>query len=493
LARKLAQKRAQTTPGPVPNGIARISQRQPLPFTFPVTAAAPPPLPQRAPVKSFAIRPLKSNGVDPVATLPVELLLIIFSLLPLRALTSSSGVSKPWRRLLAAHRYLWRDLDLALDCKNNIPVAAFAALTKRAGTHLRSLVITGLTTELTGAAWRSLALVPSHHPNLASLEIHPGHRCTAGGSSHLTASILATMVGPNLTSLRLPGCAGVNDSGLRVILAKSTRLESVDFSQCPNLDGNGFAPGGDEPVQPSSLRRVKLKGCRAFTSQGIHELAKHHPHVTELDLTACPHVTVTALSDLGIRRLRNLESLTLWNHASLTSEALAGTFEHLERLTTFYLLASRVVDHRVIAALGSSSAKTIPLRSLSLPSSAHASEADWIQLFARATFLEHLNAASCPGITPAALAHLPATLKSLDVSGLSAVTDAAVKSVAVACPDLMRLGISGTRVTEKGLQYAVALLPHLRHIDALRCPHISALALNKIRESGDICLDWSYE
>jgi hypothetical protein len=99
---------------------------------------------------------------------------------------------------------------------------------------------------------------------------------------------------PAAASLRSLHLAETNVVGT-VAHLRNMRLECLDLSNCPGIDGGGFFNDLRGSALASSLKSLKVAGAK-FGGQDVGEFARTFPGLTHLDLTRCCGLTGTLAS-----------------------------------------------------------------------------------------------------------------------------------------------------------------------------------------------------
>lgn len=172
--------------------------------------------------------------------------------------------------------------------------------------------------------------------------------------------------------------------------------------------------GGDFSVCSSAaLSHLSLMGAFKLTDAGLRDLLLAMPHLRSLSLEQCSRVTDAALTLVRETLAPGLRNLNLSYCTGLGKDALVQFFtaSPLPALQGVHLEGVLAVDDDVLRAIGD-----------------------------RCTALQELSVASCSRCTEDGVAYIAgkagSRLRSLDVSKLARMSDAALDAIVEHCPSL---------------------------------------------------------
>uniref|UniRef100_A0A8C6NIG4 S-phase kinase-associated protein 2 n=2 Tax=Nothobranchius TaxID=28779 RepID=A0A8C6NIG4_NOTFU len=241
--------------------------------------------------------------------LPEELLLRIYSCLPLHDLLRISGVSRRWQRL-ASDESLWYSVDL--EGLTHVGPALQQVL--RTGVRRLRCPRPGLGSGPSSSPLQiveldlSSSIIPTstlqnilgrcrllHHLSLEGLQL----------SNSIIRSDLYR--NSNLLQLNLSGCSGFSSAALTELLQSCCRLEQLNVSWCSFSSDHVKSVVGHLSPTVSALN---LSGYReSLTLDDVKVLVDRCPHIQTLDLS--DGTLLTANSFPVLRQLRKLLHLSL--------------------------------------------------------------------------------------------------------------------------------------------------------------------------------------
>ncbi|KAI8380853.1 hypothetical protein BD560DRAFT_365461 [Blakeslea trispora] len=239
--------------------------------------------------------------------LPEELLIKIFSQLPVKDLLKSALVCREWSRLVFDGS-LWTTIDVSPFYKS-IPIELILKLIKSSGHFLRTANFRGCI-QLTGHALRTLST-----------------EC------------------PYIEVLIIKDCRGLSTASINHFLQRAMYLKVLDVSGLDTIKSSTLS---HSTFQFHSLERLNLSWCRNLTGAGVLNLVQSCSHLTHLKLNGCPQLDNT-MHSLG-RLLPNLVYLNLAACTSLTDACLSDFFEGNPALQLTHLTlssCSRLTDTSV--------------------------------------------------------------------------------------------------------------------------------------------------
>ncbi|GBG72413.1 hypothetical protein CBR_g11992 [Chara braunii] len=202
-----------------------------------------------------------------------------------------------------------------------------------------------------------------------------------------------------------------------------------------------------------------------FAVEFTERLLSRFPRLTDLDLSKCRMIDKTLISlSKGLRHIQRLDlSEAMITDISLI--ALAGSCRHLVSL--ILSRCTLITDDGVTILVRSLGQK---LQSLNLSGCKRITDAAVGKVTGHCRqSLRELHLGHCNEITDAGLASFVAgkpftALQTLGLDFTSHITDAGIAEVAKGCPSLTRLDISGTSITDSGLEMIAGKLSKLEHL-----------------------------
>lgn len=258
---------------------------------------------------------------------------------------------------------------------------------------------------------RSAELPWGVSPELTHLSLRFGARLTGDGLRQLASGGPAEA----LLSLDLAYCGRVDDAGLEAVAKRARHLQSVDLTACRSITDAGV----ERLVFwcRASLHTLCLALCRV-TDVAVQTVVRQLKGLRDLSIGGCDHVT-----NVGVQ-------LVAGHCAALTRLDLSGL-----KLTDFDLedlggtcFALRHLALRACRLLGDKGAR-------------HIAKLSNLKAKRGAAPLDTLDLGGCRGLTDKGLAMVvrqSKQLRLLDLRG-TRCTDALVKLIAVALPELQRL------------------------------------------------------
>lgn len=175
-----------------------------------------------------------------------------------------------------------------------------------------------------------LSTIAEYCKSLTSLDVsakrgHGPERIDEGGMAAIAKSCR------NLNVLSLSNCEQLTDSALITIATHCANLSELkvttrDIGLITDASLYALAHG----KFAESLRVLELEGCRTITGAGILEIAKHCPHLKELNLSDTSVELMTTLP-AAIPYLKNVHIFQLSQNA-ITDEVLESIGEHMSAL-----------------------------------------------------------------------------------------------------------------------------------------------------------------
>ncbi|KAM0792846.1 hypothetical protein ACM66B_002611 [Microbotryomycetes sp. NB124-2] len=271
-------------------------------------------------------------------------------------------------------------------------------------------------------AWRSLAF-DGQHWQTVSTSVLGGDVL---GPDQLLS--IAQDAGPFVRDLDIRGCAAL--SGRRLMDLTNALMRGRDGTQLTSLD---------------------LSGCTSLTAASLHDLLIHSPWLTSINLMALRCVVFTTINviDASTTRLNhlNVNRCANLNAAALTKLASNGNVTKLERLHAASL--TNMTDDVLISIV----LNQHDLQSLDVSHNVELSDRAFKAIAA---------------VTSESVEDKPAySLKRLNLSGCSRLSDIALKHLAGCVPDLETLELAdmGPTLHPTGLVSLLKTVPNLRKLD----------------------------
>ncbi|KAI1904918.1 hypothetical protein AGOR_G00010630 [Albula goreensis] len=272
-------------------------------------------------------------------SLPDELLLGIFSCLPLQDLLRTSRVCKRWHRLVFDES-LWHSVDLVGKAQVNMALQQVLTAGVLGLRCPRSLI-----GELRFANAQCLRV---QHMDLSGCTVNTAvledilYRChqlqdLSLEGLELSGSIMKSLSkNPKMVRLNLCGCSGISPQSLSEMLQCCVRLEELNVSWC-DFDCR-HVKAIVENI-PSSVSQLNISGYRQnLTMQDVKALVARCPDLTHLDLSDSVHVTTDSFPVL--QQLNSLNHLALSRCYQIHPAALIALekFPKLKMLEVFGLV-----------------------------------------------------------------------------------------------------------------------------------------------------------
>ncbi|KAK9451439.1 uncharacterized protein V1518DRAFT_369979 [Limtongia smithiae] len=315
--------------------------------------------------------------IDPVATLPREIVLKLFRYLPPSDILRAASVSRAWHeactdgelwqgidagtkqfrgmspeqltKLITSNGGFVRELNLrgwshlssqdALKIARAMSSLEFLSLEKcysfdhnaltqliRNSATLKYLCLSSLNT-FTNASCFTVSL---SCPNLVALDVSFCTQCDADG----LLDILRTC--KNLRELNLAGCRRVNEPLFMQKLHTTTKnLQRLSLASCLDINDDAIRillSGSDAPIPVDMLTSVpevaklklqylNLSQCSLLTSRSLTDMAHLVPRLIELDLSGIPNITDAGMQAL-LPTTPNLTYIDCEDCWQLTNETL---------------------------------------------------------------------------------------------------------------------------------------------------------------------------
>jgi hypothetical protein len=246
-----------------------------------------------------------------------------------------------------------------------------------------------------------------------------------------------------LESLCLAHCKGPSNATITCLVPKLPNLRDLNITSCRQVTDAGFVDLPDDVQLP--LLSLDISLCTGITDLGIIFIKKSCPNLTKLEAYWC--LGITDNSAKVIAELPKMSSINV-SACGLTDLALVDSFHRLSSLQTLNLSTKNQFSDVGLRSLLSSGNLSATLRYLDLEGISKLTDAicaDLSQLLA----LEHLNISNCPQIGDDGVGCLT-TLVNLQALNLSCLQKLTSLSAA-----------------------HVSRLSKLQHLDMSMCPEVS--------------------
>ena len=257
---------------------------------------------------------------------------------------------------------------------------------------------------------------------------------------------------PKLELLRMSTAPLISDVGVVALAQNCAALKTLDLGDTTITDAALSALAND----CHKLQNLYVSGCSKISDTGVIALAQKSSALKTLDLGST-HVTDAGVSAVA-KHCTNIEALYLSHVANgLTDVALRVIAQHLPKLRLLHLsICSGISDSGVIELARNCHA----LKELDL-SNTLVTDASVSAIASNCPMLENLNLADDD-------------LRSLPTGGRvpSLITDKSVIALARHCPRLRVLKLTGTAVTDVGLE-ALGICCSLENLTLDGCKDVS--------------------
>ncbi|VDD87307.1 unnamed protein product [Enterobius vermicularis] len=311
------------------------------------------------------------------------------------------------------------------NAKNPMRNTHLQALLKRCGIYLRSLDLSGTRHLLNGNAFTIISsLCPHlHEVNISGL---------TADSKTLRAFSEAL---PQLSSVTYANMVSVGDKAIwSMFIQNGVNIRKIDLRGCKLLKGYCLKSFS------AKLEHVLLDGCSRLERLCLEDLCLRSPNVKELRLNGCFRISDENINSIT-RCMSNLEKFSLCgdNFTMITSSGLVA----LSQLTN---LSELMLDHN-------SAVSNELLEALFVPSS-------------RLRKLSIAYAGCSVALTESSLTRIGKLqfLEDVDLSALTAVTNAVVSEIGSKCLAVRKLKLCGCTCLE---DQGVCSLKNLRKLELL--------------------------
>ncbi|KAL4592323.1 hypothetical protein LXL04_005314 [Taraxacum kok-saghyz] len=257
---------------------------------------------------------------------------------------------------------------------------------------------------------------------------------------------------PKLKSISVTNCPQVTDEGITTLLSSLTyslmklNLESLNISDM-SLAVIGHYGLEITNLTLTGLKNVTEKGFWVMGSgQGLQKL-------TSLTIDSCHGVTDLGLESLG-RGCPNLKKFSLFKSAFLSDNGIVSFAKFTVSLDTLFLSeCHRITQHGVFGIINESKLKNLTLESC------YGIKDPGIGIgiqFPCSNSVKSVSIRNCPNLTDKTVSELckihGGTLEVLNLDGCTSITDSSSISVASECLVLSELDVSGTGITDSGVE-----------------------------------------
>ncbi|GFO23898.1 F-box/lrr-repeat protein 20, partial [Plakobranchus ocellatus] len=286
---------------------------------------------------------------------------------------------------------------------------------------------------------------------------------------------------PNLKRIDLNGAKNIGKESLIKLFQACTQLEELDLGYCSRLS----IPPECEVLWtlPQSLVSLSLCGLMLQDGQILVECITRLPHVTSLKLCGVPGLNdctlaqiveqigcqitelnvsgigVNVITDVGLQSVAkfctSLECLHISLLRQVTGQSLKPIFLDAKRASKIRVLSvnSKMMDVGMLDLIMSSCPN---LETLDLSGLSDVTDTMVMDLADHAPRLSQVNLKSCKLVTDTAICYLCGIcpLKSLCLSGLHSLTDKSIFCIASSCPQLEEIYLNGCAcVSPVAVQY----------------------------------------
>ena len=301
----------------------------------------------------------------------------------------------------------------------------------------------------------------------------------------------------SLEHLNLSDCIEIRDSNLNIMSKFGfCALRTLNLSRCEKITDEGIS----EFISTSGreLRDLCLRCCKTLTDDSMLTVSKICLKLHNLDILGVPKVTCKSLSQLSFqcRRLRsidvsigaNIVDVSCDSHVPrFSGHSLSDIGKFCPRLESFKCSkATRFKDETGLFTLLRGCAN---LTTLSTRSCTSINDKVLLAISKNCHLLKHLDIGQCINVTDKGLLSLfkgqccvgrpLATLITLNISGLTKITDKSIFSLAKA---------NSINVTEIRLRGCYKITDHSIIFLASKCPNLRKLDLNSVENVSDISM-----
>ncbi|XP_046839899.1 F-box/LRR-repeat protein 2-like [Xenia sp. Carnegie-2017] len=389
--------------------------------------------------KTAVMEDIKDDVIS-IASLNDDILLLIFSCLPLRERIVIERVCHRWNNLARKTWLTATHLDF-----NGVFIPSWTRVSR------------GLTDDIL------MSMFKRGCHNLKSLNLSHSPRSITDYSLYLIAQNCSQLQDINLSGIKvtmrslkemscrcsklkkvtLRKCYEVNEKALWWLFKQCQDLEYIDIAGNTRITGQCFYMLTDK------CKTVIVNECKKLSDDGLQHLASRCHYLENLDISYC-----LALSDSGIIRLltqcKQLKSLSFRQSSSQVTTRGLMALRHQTQLVELDLSIQDKVDDNVLHVVASSCSK---LRYLNIEVCHNVTDLGLVGL-AKCSQLQKLNISYLSKLNDASVEGLAknGTLKELIAKSCSNLTDIAVNQLAIYCPHLKELDICGSeRISNRSL------------------------------------------
>ncbi|XP_041348132.1 F-box/LRR-repeat protein 2-like [Gigantopelta aegis] len=357
-----------------------------------------------------------------------ELLVEIFSYLPIRDKAKIERVCHRWRNLALQTWATVKTLHFVNMFRHfgGLVDKMLNSILQRCGSSLRSLDLSASPRLLTDYA---MDIIARYCPDLIKLDI------SGVAATNKSIQSLSTKC-TKLKWVRLQRCFNVGEKGLWWLLHNCQNLEYLDINGNSRITGKCFHMLGQ------TLKTAVLSNCCSLTDVAITKLGEKCPDLNTLYIDSC-----VALTDVGIKtvcqKLSHLEFLAVGgSFPSVVNTESWLEMQHLTKLTYLSVSSNLDITDQVLTAVSNS---CLSLRHVDI-SSCYRNVTDvGVQALSHLEHLEVLNISYLHLVTDESLylVSLNGRLQKLTARACSKITDKGVESLAERCENLTHLDLSG--------------------------------------------------
>lgn len=272
-----------------------------------------------------------------------------------------------------------------------------------------------------------------------------------------------------LEEIGLSFCERISDRSIAAIAKSCPKLAVLEVELCVQLMSSGMKCLAAMHVNPASLRKLNVGGCRRIGDDGMLEVAKRCTRLREVNVRQCDKLTDASMRALTHNCLE-LELLNMEEVYAATYKLFVFDQEGDGRGNVDKNMARKLRDLNLAGCSG--------LNDLALGHLAH-----------RAKQIEALNVSACEDLTDQALAWLRedmldhsasgAVLTRVDLSYCPQFSPTAIRELVLHCPNLVLLNLSGcVHLNEEDLSEIITSCPKLTRLELAFCREVSDKTLS---------------
>lgn len=153
----------------------------------------------------------------------------------------------------------------------------------------------------------------------------------------------ASLIGPELTRIILPGCYRVNDRTLAQIAMTCSRLEHLDVRACEQVSDRGIKMIAKYCPLLKLINVGRTRAGDQITYKGIKHLARQ-TQITTLGIAGC-NIDDRAIWELALNRGPELQRLSLNNCRLLTDASVPRVLGYMPNLTVLEIRGCVQMTH----------------------------------------------------------------------------------------------------------------------------------------------------